>query len=244
MKVLVLISFLLLFGCVQEQNEKDFLNKKDLPAYQVETFAVVWTTVSMRKEKMEEHIPIQTKQLQELWNNGVVENVYFKTDEKFGKDETWPNIMFFIKAKNIEEAKEQLNKMEFVRHKLATYEIHPVGLLWLARNEKTLEKVQKSKRTFAVVWTSGASKKPADGDIRLQAESFQDLWDEGYIENAYFDIVGAGTGKRERPTMVNFVNAENEDEAHKILSDLHFIKKSISNYMLFDVGVLWLGVNN
>lgn len=243
MKVLSLISLLFLFGCIQEQNEKDFLDKKDIPKYQNETFAVVWKTVSMRKEKLEEIIPAQTKQLQELWDKGIVENVYFKTDEEFGKDETWPNIMFFLKAKNKEAAKEQLEKMEFVINKLATYELHPVGLLWLTRNDKTLEKVQKSKRTFGVVWTSEASKKPTDDDIRLQSESFQNLWNEGFIENAYFDVVGAGTGNRDRPTMVNFVNAKNEDEAHNILKDLHFIKNNTSTYMLFDVGVLWMGVN-
>lgn len=244
MKSLILLIFgLALIGCVQEQSEKDFLNEKESPKYQTETFAVVWKTVSMRKEKLEEIIPAQTKQLQELWDKGIVENVYFKTDEKFGKDETWPNIMFFLKAKNKEAAIEQLEKMEFVKHKLSTYELHPVGLLWLTQNEKTLEKVQKSKRTFGVVWTSGASKKPADKDIILQSEGFQDLWNEGFIENAYFDIVGSGTGNRDRPTMVNFVNAANEEEVNKILKDLHFIKNETSTYMLFDVGVLWLGVN-
>lgn len=239
--ILILIFGFLLFGCVQEQSEKDFLNKKDSPKYETETFAVVWTIVSMQKDKLKEIITTQSEQLQELWDQGIVENVYFNTDEIFGKDETWPNIMFFIKAKNIDAAKEQLDKMEFVRNKLAIYELHPVGVLWLKRNDNTLVKVQQSKNTFGVVWVSDPKNKPSDEDIKMQSEDFTKLWNEGLVENAYFDIVGAGTGNKDRPTMVNFVNASNEEEAHQILSNLHFIKKGISNYMLFDVGVLWLG---
>lgn len=243
MKTILLFTFgLVLFGCQQEQDKKDFLNKKDGPKYQNETFAVVWTTVSMRKEKLEEIIPAQTKQLQSLWNQGIVENVYFKTDEKFGVNETWPNIMFFLKAKNLDAAKEQLEKMEFVKHKLATYELHPVGVLWLARNDNSLAKVQNTKKTYGVVWASDSDKQLSNQDIKSQSEDFTKLWNDGLIENAYFDIVGAGTGKRDRPTMVNFVNAENEEEANNILSNLHFIKHGTASYMLFDVGVLWLGV--
>jgi len=240
--VIFFISFLLFFGC-KEQPKEDFLNKKKTPKYNIETIAVVWETVSLEKEKIIEHLPVQQQQLQKLWEEGVVENVYLKTDEKFGENDTFPNIMFFIKAKNQEAAKEILNEMEFVKNKLAIYKLYPVGALWLTRNDKTLEKVQKAKRTFSVVWSPTTNDKLSDEDIRLQSEGFTNLWKEGYIENAYFDIVGASTGKKDRPTVVNFVNAQSLDEVHKILNELHFVKKELSTYMLFDVGILWLGVS-
>lgn len=243
MKILIFfIPILLFLGC-SEQPKEDFLNKKETPKYNVETFAVVWETVSMQKEKIIKHLPAQQQQLQKLWDEGTAENVYLKTDEKFGENDTFPNIMFFLKAKNREAAEELLNEMEFVKNKLAIYNLYPVGVLWLTRNDKTLEKIQQSKKTFAVIWSSTSNDKLSDDDIRLQSEGFTKLWDEGYIENAYFDIVGASTGKKDRPTVVNFVNAQSTDEVHKILSELHFVKNERSTYMLFDVGVLWLGVN-
>lgn len=242
MKILTLLLTILLFSaCTNEQDESEFLNKKDLPEYRIETFAVVWKTYSLQKDKMEKIVPTQTEQLKSLWEQGIVENVYFKTDEKFGKDDTWPNIMFFIKAKNQEAAKEILDEMDFVKHKFAMYELHPVGVLWLKRNEKAIERVQKTKRTFGVVWATDVEKQISDDDIKIQSEDFTNLWNDGFIENAYFDIIGSSTGKKDRPTVVNFVNAENEEEANNILGNLHFIKKGLSSYMLFDVGILWLG---
>lgn len=196
----------------------------------------------MRKEKLEEIVPSQTKQLHKLWEDGIVENVYFKTDEEFTSDETWPNIMFFVKAKNKDAAKDILDNMDFVKYKLATYELHPVGVLWLKRNEKAIEILQKTKKSYGVVWSANLEKQITDEDVRLQSEDFTKLWNEGFVENAYFDIVGASMGKKDRPTVVNFLNAENEEEAHKILANLHFSKEGISSYILFDVGVLWLGV--
>ena len=238
---LILLTLFLLNACIQEQDERDFLNKKKSLKYESETYAVVWTTVSLQKRKMAEHVPNQTKQLLDLWEKGIVENIYFNVDEKFGTKDTWPNIMFFLKAKNIDKAKEILDEMEFVKYKYAKYDLHPVGVLWLKRNENTLVKVLESKNSYAVVWSNNDIKL-SDADVEKQAADFTRLWDQGYIENAYFDIVGASTGNIDRPTVVNFVNAKNADEAHKILSNLHFVKENIATYMLFDVGVLWKGL--
>lgn len=242
-KLIVLLAVFFMLGCIQEQDKRDFQVDKNVTAkYNIETFAVVWTTITLQKDKMVKHLPAQTKQLKDLWDKGVVENVYFNTDEKFHDGETWPNIMFFVKAKDKEAATEILNEMDFVKYKLANYKLHPVGVLWLKRSKLALDKVQKSKKTYGLVWATNPNSVYTEDDIKIQSSDLTNLWKEGFIENAYFDIVGAGTGNRDRPTMVNFVNAENEEEVHKILSDLHFIKKGISNYMLFDVGVLWLGV--
>lgn len=131
-RLIYLMIGLFFFSCTQDQDKKNFqVDKKSDAKYNIETFAVVWTTVSMRKEKLEEIVPSQTKQLHKLWEDGIVENVYFKTDEEFTSDETWPNIMFFVKAKNKDAAKDILDNMDFVKHKLATYELHPVGVVWL-----------------------------------------------------------------------------------------------------------------
>ncbi len=242
-KVIILFAIFLLFSCT-EQDKKDFQSDKKIVAkYNIETFAVVWKTITLQKDKMVKHLPSQTKQLKDLWDAGVVENIYFKTDEKFHAGETWPNIMFFIKAKNKEAATEILNEMDFVKYKLANFELHPVGVLWLKRSELALAKVQKSKKTYGVVWGRESDKKITDEDIKIQSGDLNKLWKEGHIENIYFDAAGASSGVKDRPTIVNFVNAANEDEAHKILSQLHVVKKGFSNYMLFDVGVLWLGKN-
>ncbi|MCP5061266.1 MAG: hypothetical protein GY936_02230 [Ignavibacteriae bacterium] len=242
-KVIILFAIFLLFSCT-EQDKNDFqVDKKVTAKYNIETFAVIWTTITLQKDKMVEHLPAQTKQLRDLWDKGIVENIYFKTDEKFHDGETWPNIMFFIKAKDEEAATEILNEMDFVKYKLANYELHPVGVLWLTRNDNSLEKVQKSKKSFGVVWFQDELKHFQEKDITLQSEGLTKLWKEGFIENVYFDATGASTGEKDRPTVVNFVNAENEKEAHKILDQLHVVKENFSTYMLFDVGVLWLGKN-
>lgn len=100
-----------------------------------ETFAVVWEWSTGDRQLVNDNLASQATQLMDLWREGVVENVYFNADSKFTDDKPLPNVVFFIKAKNENEAKQTLNQMVFVKKSIAQYTLYPVGTLWLIKHE-------------------------------------------------------------------------------------------------------------
>jgi len=100
-----------------------------------QTFAVVWEWSTEDRDMVNSNLAAQTTQLIDLWRSGIVENVYFNTETKFADDRPMPEVVFFIKAENEEEAKKLLDEMIFVKKNIAKYELHPVGVLWLTKHE-------------------------------------------------------------------------------------------------------------
>jgi len=97
------------------------------------SYAVVWTIDTDNAELFNHTIAAQGKTMLELWTNGIVENVYLdnkKTHDVVHKGDT-ARVMFFIKAKTEGEAKKILDEMPLVKKKVAKYNLHPVGILWL-----------------------------------------------------------------------------------------------------------------
>ena len=97
------------------------------------TFAVVWTIDTDDAKLYNDSIPDQAAKTLELWQNGIVENVYLdskKTYAEVNKGDT-ARVMFFIKAKTDEEARKILDEMPLVKNKMAIYTLFPVGILWL-----------------------------------------------------------------------------------------------------------------
>lgn len=97
------------------------------------SYAVVWTVNSGTSELYSNTLADQASSVLELWKAGAVENVYLDNKvsvKEIDKGDS-SRVVFFIKAETEADAKKMLDAMPFVNEKVATYELFPVGILWL-----------------------------------------------------------------------------------------------------------------
>lgn len=208
-------------------------------------FAVIWKWATSDKELFEKNMLIVSKEMTDLWEDGIIVDSYFNTDEKLGEIGVFPNISCFVKAKSTQDVEKILNKLTLVKLGLAEYTIYPVGTKWLDRKtSKILERgVTKS---YVAVWNtetkhdSATAEKLIKENAKQQADAVLALWDEGIIENVYFDIEGT-VKSNEKTDFVFFVNVNSEAEAKEICDKLPFVKKHLASYKLVPVGLFWLG---
>lgn len=245
--VLLFMATLLLTSCSgnkkQEKQEADAevvqeeVQKKEF--VKVQNYAVVFKWKTEDEKLVEDNAMKQADQLLELWENNIVENVYYDSDAKVEKFSYFPNITFVVKAENEAAAKTILDELAVVKNNIATYTTYPVGDLWLKRNTEKILKDGVTK-SYVSVWTTNA--KPSDELIKSQNADVLKLWENGTIENAYFDIEGTQV-ENNKTDFVFFVNADTEEKAAEILNKLPFVKNDIASYKLHQVGVFWMGVN-
>ena len=98
-------------------------------------YAVVWDRLSQESPMYKQHIQEQVAVLVSLWKNGVVENIYLNHELNEPKNKRKASIVFFIQAKNKDEANEILKQLPFVQHDVLNYTLYPVGVLWLKEIE-------------------------------------------------------------------------------------------------------------
>ena len=98
-------------------------------------YAVVWGSISQESPLFKQHIQEQAAVLMSLWKKGVVENIYLNREVHKPQNKRNASIVFFIKAKNKDEANEILKKLPFVQHDVLNYTLYPVGVLWLKEIE-------------------------------------------------------------------------------------------------------------
>ena len=101
----------------------------------VNKYAVVSDSISQESPMFKQHIQEQAAVLISLWEKGVVENIYLNREVNKPQNKRKANIVFFIKAKNKDEANEILKQLPFVQHDVINYELYPVGVLWLKQIE-------------------------------------------------------------------------------------------------------------
>lgn len=125
MNIKYLIATLILFTSQGLWANEQTINK----------YAVVWDSIAHENPEYQEHIKEQGNKLLELWNNGIVENVYFNIDTNNTIHKTKTSLVFFIAANDKKEANEILKQLPFVKHKVLEYKLHSVGVLWLKQVE-------------------------------------------------------------------------------------------------------------
>ena len=106
-------------------------------------YAVVSDSISQESPLFKQHIQEQAAALVNLWQKGVVENIYLNRETDKPENNRNANIVFFIKAKNKDEANEILKQLPFVQHDVINYELYPVGVLWLKQIKDHPELTQK-----------------------------------------------------------------------------------------------------
>ncbi len=246
----ILTISLFIFGCGNEPpKEKSPTNSNQQPSKVDDqskigrtNYAVVWKWATDDTKLVEDNIVNISHELTKLWKEDLVENTYFDTDTKIDKLDYFGNVTFFLKAQNEAEAKSILDQLTVVTKRIATYTLHPVGLLWLDRKTELINKKGMTK-SFVSVWTT--TKSPlhgnnADDVLKSQSDAILALWNKGTIENVYFDIEGTYEPNK-KTDFVFFVNVNSEEEAKSICESLPFFQHKMATYELHQVGVFWMG---
>ena len=101
----------------------------------VNKYAAVSDSISQESPMFKQHIQEQAAVLLSLWKKGAIENVYLNREANKPENKRNANIVFFIKAKNKDEANEILKQLPFVQHDVLNFTLYPVGVLWLKNIE-------------------------------------------------------------------------------------------------------------
>ena len=218
-------------------------NKED-SKFGRKNFAVVWKWTTTDVKKVEENIVKFSEEMNSLWKNGDIENVYYNANSKIDKLEYLPNNSFFIKAKTEAKAKAMLNEIILVKEGLITPIIYPVGTKWLGRNEEVIHEKGLTK-SFVVIWNAlrEFDQVKDQSTIMDQVNELLRLNKNGDIENVYWDLEKAvDPSANENVTdFVYFVNANSQEDAKKLCDNLPFTKAKMVSYSIHPVGVFWLG---
>lgn len=98
--------------------------------------------------------------------------------------------------------------------------------------------------SFAVVWSFATTDRELiKENLATQADETLSLWEAGTIENVYMNTEAEFSDQEKIVNIMFFIKADTGMEASKILDEMTFVKKKISKYQLFPVGLLWLKVN-
>ena len=121
MRIKILVAVMMLLASQALWADEPVVNK----------YAVVSDSISQENPMFKQHIQEQAAVLMSLWKKGVVENIYLDREVNKPESKRKASIVFFIKAKNKDEANEILKQLPFVQHNVLNFELHPVGVLWL-----------------------------------------------------------------------------------------------------------------
>ena len=252
-KIMLFVVAILVLSCNNQPKEKVESSEINPASTSVKedqelvrnNYAVVWNWTTTDKQLVTDNAPAISKELTKLWKDKIVENAYFDSDGEFEKFESFPNISFFLKAKSVAETESILNELTVVKKGIAKYTIYPVGTKWLGRNSEVIVKKGMVTKAYVAVWNTITKHDNADAkelikkNAKDQSDAILKLWNDGIVENVYFDIEGT-SNLNSTTDFVFFVNADSEAEAKKICDDLPFAKKHLSSYKISPVGVYWL----
>lgn len=159
-------------------------------------------------------------------------------DRKWG-DQVIPTIAYFIRATDIDAARNVLDQMVFRTKNIGTFELIPVGNFLFGQSEKSGEVRLKKKNSYVVIWDLLKPYNEVDPQIiQNQFDADFKLCEEGVLENAYKNSPYDASINN---FTVYFMNANSEEEAKKILNELPFVKSNIASFKLYYVGHLMRG---
>lgn len=207
-------------------------------------YAVIWNWTTEDKKLVEDNSSQISQELTALWEDDIIENAYYDSDAKIDKLGNFPNISFFLKAHSKKEARAILDDLRVVKKSIAEYNIHEVGTLWLDIKKNPLKK-ELTAQSYVAVWETNTpvDKSKVGKLLKSQNEAVLKLWNEGVIENVYFDIEGTHSISS-KTDFVFFVNANSKEEAQAICNSLPFYQEKIANYHIHQAGLFWMGRSN
>ncbi|EAQ99741.1 hypothetical protein [Maribacter sp. HTCC2170] len=104
------------------------------------SYVVVWNTItkhdqSNAKELIKENVKAQSDAILDLWEEGVVENIYMDIEGTIELNLV-SDFVCFVNVNSEKEAEELLGKLPFVTKNIASYKIFPVGTFWLGDSKE------------------------------------------------------------------------------------------------------------
>ena len=137
------------------------------------------------------HLPAMNEEMLAMWRNGDIENAYYNADSEISVVENLPNICYFLKAESYKSAREFLNSLSVVKNGIATFSVFPVGSKWFGRNAEAIQ-ANGIRRSYVSVWKVLEEIKQEENlqMIQTQANSIKSLYQQGSIENVYWELSG------------------------------------------------------
>jgi hypothetical protein len=93
------------------------------------SFVAVWTT-NKEVKPSDELTTSHSDAVLKLWNEAVIENVYFDI-EGIQKANNETDFVFFVNAISKEEAKQIADELPFAKENIASYKLLSVGSFWM-----------------------------------------------------------------------------------------------------------------
>lgn len=234
-----MLNLLLFVGCknkTENQSEDSELQPQTQPVSNevMKTYAVIPSLVTENPQKFNDNIAEQASQLNKLWEEGTVENLYYNVDGQQVDKQIIPTIAYFIRATDIDNARNILDQMVFRTKNIGTFDLIPVGNFLFGQSEKAGDARLKKKNAYVVIWDLSKPYNEVDPQIiQNQFEADFKLYEEGILENAY-------KNSPYDPSINNFtvyfMNADSEEEAKKILNEMPFVTTNTGSYKVIDVG--------
>ena len=94
------------------------------------SYVTVWETKSKTPDSGV--IIEQSNKILELWNAGIIENIYFDIEGTQHENEK-TDFVFFVHADSIEEVNSLCDSLPFYKNKLATFKVFEVGVFWFGK---------------------------------------------------------------------------------------------------------------
>lgn len=237
--MVIIVSMIAFMSC-ENQSSKQKQEPADIENAYKKNFVVVWQILTNDPEYVLRYLPKQAEEFNKLFAAGTIENAYLNNVENvnLNNQAALTTVVFIIKARSIVAAKGLIDQMIFVRNKVASYRIHPLGGTWLGRKAIANENLTSS---FATIWFNNSNRDTVNKYFDRQAVELLDVWNKGIIENAYYPVENADEKEGVIPGMMFFVNAPSEDEARAICDGFLYSKKGIATYTMHPVGTFWQG---
>ncbi|MBO3099844.1 hypothetical protein [Gelidibacter pelagius] len=234
---LLILNLLFLVSCknkTENQSVEPELQNDSVSNEVINTYAVIPSLITENAQKFNDNISQQASQLNKLWEEGIVENLYYNVDGQTVGDQIIPTIAYFIRATDIDKAKNVLDQTVFRSNNIGTFELIPVGNFLFGQSEKAEDVLLKKQNAYVVVWDLLKPYNDIDPqDIKKQFDADFKLYEEGVLENAYKN---APYDESIKNFTVYFMNAESEEEAIEILNEMPFVKSNIASFKIRDVG--------
>ena len=96
------------------------------------SFVTVWET--NEEKPVDNTTKAQNDAVLELWNSGIIENVYFDIEGVSNSNEK-TDFVFYVNADNIDKARTICETLPFSKENIASYKIFQAGVFWLGKHE-------------------------------------------------------------------------------------------------------------
>lgn len=242
-----IVALGLILSCGNTSNPKQCHSSENkINTVQLRNYAVVWQWAVNDADMIRDHLPALNDEMLAMWKNGEIENAYYNADSEISMVENLPNISYFLKAESYKSARQKMNSLNAVKKGIAKFSIFPVGSKWFARNSEAILQKGLSKSYVSVWKTLQEIKQDEHVElIKSQANCIKSLYQQGNIENVYWELSGEADAYKRRHNditdFVFFINTNSKEEAKALCDSLPFTLKGLVSYELIPVGVFWLG---